>query len=446
MRMSARRVWIGLLLASAAFAQSRGEQFIRQEQVGFSHFEKQEWDSAIVAFEQQIAIYADNPRPYYNIACAYALQGQAERAAIWLKLSIDRGWRDARHLDGDGDWARVRESAAYQRIRAELDEVIERDPAPLPRVLPPESVPSSASVVAILANGFLDEESLELDPRLLDERQIRERLFASYDRSMARLTRYILENGDAPDADAAGRERVRIASLYRLRAADDSAADAQLREFADAYVRLTAEQFVERWPGSRHLSDVLLWRAAAEPPSVALPRFDAIERDFPDSPNAIRAAAEALLLRAHGDREELRLAFLAFDEGYGDTALGRELIESRLWRVRLLAKGIADLPAQLFEPALPAPARGHLLLAVVIAGDARSAELLARARQRSAELKNAPIGVVALPERLSDPQIEWLALHAKGLHLATDPVSIVRYLKLQDAPVLLEFRNGDLRN
>jgi len=278
----------------------------------------------------------------------------------------------------------------------------------------------------------------------MEEAQIRARLFSYYDTTMARLARYILENGDAPDADAAGRERVRIASLYGIRATGDSPDDKKLREVANLYVRMTAEQFVERWPGSPHLADVLLWRAAAEPPKTALPRFDRIERDFPNTPQAIRAAAEALVLRAEGERDELRLGFISFDAAYGHTPLGRQLLATRLWRVRLLAKGIADLPAQLFEPALPVPDRGHLILVVVIASDPASAELLRRARTRAAKLNGASIGVIALPEGLSAEQMQWLKTEARGLHIATEPGRIARFLRIQDAPLLLEFRNGEL--
>jgi len=308
------------------------------------------------------------------------------------------------------------------------------------------SARAAKSVVQILASAFIAEQRLELDPLLMEEHQVRARLFAFYDRTMARLARYILENGDAPDADSAGRERVRIASLYGLGVVDDSAADKQLREVVNTYVRLTSEEFLERWPGSRHLPDILLWRAASEPAMNALPLFDRIERDFPNTPNAIRAAGEALLLRAAGDRDELSLGFISFVAAYGQTAMGQELLGTRLWRVRLLAKGVKDLPTQLFKPALPAPDRGFLLIAVVIAGEPDSEALLAQARKRSAELKGAPIGVIALPKRLSPEQRTWLASQAKGLNIATEPERLALYLRLQDAPLLLEFRNGQLVN
>jgi len=447
--MAVRCVWIGFLLAATAFAQaddneSRGERFLQLEEIAFGHFGKQEWNQAIATFEQQIAVHADNPRPYYNIACAYALQGNAERAAIWLKLSIDHGWRNASHLDQDGDWALVRESDAYKRVRAALDEVVRRDPPPLPHSIDPATAPPAPSVVRILAGAFIDEQRLELDPLLMEESQIRRRLFHFYDETMARLARYILENGDAPDAALAGRERVRIASLYRVRADEKAAGDAKLREVADRYIRISADEFVERWPGSPYLPDVLLWRAAAESPDGAIAAFEQIQRDFPGTEHAIRAAAESLMRRAGDDRDELRLAYLSFDAAYGQTELGRQLLEGRLWRIRLQARGIRDLPVQLFKPELPAADRGYLLLVIAIAGEPGSAEVIAGARQRSAALKGAPVGVIVLPQQLSAAQRAWVAKHAHGLHIASEPEPIARYLQVQEAPVLLEFRNGEL--
>ncbi|MHC4955860.1 MAG: tetratricopeptide repeat protein, partial [Planctomycetota bacterium] len=101
MAMEIRGLTIGLLvLASSAAAQKAqiqatlGEQFLAQERAAFTLYEKKAWPDAVAAFEKQIALYADNPRPYYNIACVYALQGHADRAAVWLKLSIDHGWRN----------------------------------------------------------------------------------------------------------------------------------------------------------------------------------------------------------------------------------------------------------------------------------------------------------------------------------------------------------------
>ncbi|MHC4550183.1 MAG: hypothetical protein ACYTEZ_15540 [Planctomycetota bacterium] len=68
-----------LLLGGAVAAQDKGvaERFLAQEEKAFVHYHRREWSRAIAAFEQQIAIFSGNPRPYYNIACCYGLQGDA---------------------------------------------------------------------------------------------------------------------------------------------------------------------------------------------------------------------------------------------------------------------------------------------------------------------------------------------------------------------------------
>ncbi|MHC4819231.1 MAG: TPR end-of-group domain-containing protein, partial [Planctomycetota bacterium] len=199
------RVLALLLLAGGAAAQDAtlAERFLRQEQAAFVHFGKKEWPQAIAAFEQQLAIFSGNPRPYYNIACCYALQGEAERAATWLRLSIANGWRDAAHLGKDPDFDGVRRSQPFRKCLVELKRARRQDPAALPRRIRPELVAGAASAQAILPDSLRAENQLQSQQDLLGEHQYRKQLFQIYDIRMARLTRYLAENGDAPDADEA---------------------------------------------------------------------------------------------------------------------------------------------------------------------------------------------------------------------------------------------------
>ncbi len=448
MRMAMRWMLVLALLAGAAAAQDDedvGARFMEQERDAFALFEQKQWTQAITAFEQQIAIYGDNPRPYYNIACAYALQGNANRAAIWLALAMDHGWRDVRHLDGDGDWDRVRDSGAYKSARERLVRAAKQDPPPMPRSLPLDSVRSANSVVAIQTAAILGEQQLELDTRLLEEREIRRRLFILYDHVMARLARYIAENGDAYDADRAGRERVRIASLYAMRARDGDPADDELRRVGASYVRLSAEEFVERWPGSPELARVLLWRAAVEPDDTAAEQFDRIRRDFPGTVVAMRASAEWCVRQERKVVPELMAAaYQRFVEDYGKTPLGQELLATRLWRIRLRVEGLPDLARADIRPALEQPNSGPLLIAVVIAGDEESARMLAGMRKRAGR-SAYKIVVACLPEQRSPEQQAWLDQHAQGISVAHDAGALVRMLRIPDAPLLLEFRDGRLK-
>jgi hypothetical protein len=227
-----------LLFASAAHAQdsiSLADRFGRQEAKAFTHYRAKAWDLAIAAFEKQIAIYSANPNPYYNVACCYALRGDAERAATWLKLAINHGWRDLRHLQRDPDFKSVRETQPFKGCILLLRRTLLEDPDPLPRRLSPSSVPAASSAEIVLQTTGEIVRAVERQGDLLAESQSRRRLFRAYDRRMAMLTRYLMENGDAKDADLAALARVETARRYL--GTERSRAD-------DRLVRVTRSRFL----------------------------------------------------------------------------------------------------------------------------------------------------------------------------------------------------------
>ena len=242
------RVLALLLLAGGAVAQDAtlAERFLRQEQAAFVHFNRKEWPQAIAAFEQQLAIFSRNPRPYYyyNIACCYALQGDVERMATWLRLSITNGWRDAEHRGKDPDYDGVRQSEPFRGCLTLLERARRQDPAALPRRIPPEAVPGAGSARAILRESLLRENLLQPQQDLLAEHQYRKQLFRIYDIRMARLARYLTENGDAPDADEAAEARARTAMAYLVQATGDNEGDRELRDVAARDVLRSAEAFL----------------------------------------------------------------------------------------------------------------------------------------------------------------------------------------------------------
>ena len=230
---------------------------------------------------------------------------------------------------------------------------------------------------------------------------------------MARLARYIAENGDARDAHLAGRERVRLASLYRFGAEEPAA-----EEIGAANVRLTAEEFIERWPTSPFLFEVQLWRAAAEPGLGAL---RALVRDAPRGAVSARARAE-LCVRDKPNRPAL---FRKFVDLYGTTPVGKELLRRTLWRARLEVDGLPEGIA--FEPAMQQPRRGRLIVGVVVAGDEES-EALAR-KHEGERLVLVVLGG------------EWKGVRAP---IARDPRAAVELLGVPDAPMVLVFNDGKL--
>ncbi|MHC4937688.1 MAG: TPR end-of-group domain-containing protein [Planctomycetota bacterium] len=392
-----------LLLAAASHAQDRGDRFTEQETRAFELYEKKNYNAAIAAFELQITIFPDSPRPYYNIACCYALQGDAARAATWLDLAVQHGWRNTRHLDADPDFAGVRETDAYKRVRKRLGEL----PPVLPRRVDPRTVAPASSVMQILAEGVVAQAQLDLDERLYEPSQVQTRLFSLYDHQMARLARYIDENGDARDAHVAGRERVRIASLYRV-AADRGT---KLDEVASTYVKLTAEEFVERWPTSPYLYEIRLWRASVDTDDVALQKLLV---DAPRGPVAARAMAE-LMMR---DESMVPTLYARFQREYGQTDVGRELLAARLWKTRLQVEGVPE--GLEFDPPVDL-GKGRWVLCVVTAGDRIPA--------------GDRVALIVLGES------PWTGRDAPR---AKRPLEAARALGVPTVPILLTFEDGKL--
>jgi len=439
-----------LLLAAAAAAQDTvADRFLSQEREAFGHFERKDHAKAVEAFEAQIAIFKDNPRPYYNIACCYALQGEADRAATWLRLAIDHGWRDAEWLANDSDFDGIRETDAYRACWRELADARRADPPAMPRRLPLGSVPSADSVREAIGTSFLEERILrDAKEELLAEHQLRKEFFRLYDERVARLGRYIAENGDARDSDRAGHERVRTAMLYLSHAGED---DDRLRRVAAGYVVRMADEFLRGWPSSPLLPDVLYWRAYAkgvldEDREETLDTLRHLPRDFPDFRFADHARAELCVqLLKLGRRDELKRALARVEaRAEKDPAL-----RARLMEARLVAKGLPK--ANEFDPR-GFTARhlkdwdGYVLLACVATGDTRCERLLKTVRDFASGRKGLKTFVFVLdpPEMTPDDALHaWIREHAAGV---TEVIPRARQaldlLWLDDVPTLILARNG----
>jgi tetratricopeptide (TPR) repeat protein len=441
------RVLALLLLAGGAAAQDAtpAERFLRQERAAFAHFNKKEWPQAIAAFEQQLAIFHGNPRPYYNIACCYALQGDAERAATWLRLSITNGWRDAAHLGKDPDFDSVRGSEPFRECLLQLERARRQDPAALPRRIPPELVAGAASVHAILRDSLRAESQLQPQQDLLGEHQYRKQLFQIYDIRMARLTRYVAENGDAPDADEAAEVRVRTAMAYLVQATGGNEADDELREVAARHVLRGAEEFLRGYPSSPRLANVLYWRAHAlarlQQPEPAERALRQLLADYGDASPQARVELCALLAD-HGSREDLAREYEALMAKWGERVL-RGTVRIQLAKARLLAEGIPpDMAKTLRAPA--AEGAAPLLCVFVSIHSVESERRLEGLREPALGGRFRPVVICAdAPQRTPDEEIRrWLETHAAGMPAIARGAELFVDLWLFEVPTLLLVRDG----
>ncbi len=338
-----------LLPMAIATAQQRNaslaDRYREQEWRAFEFFERRDWPNALAAFEAQIALFAENPRPYYNIACCYALQGDVARASTWLEIAIGHGWRDLAHMTKDQDLDAIRESAEYARTVVRLLQARAEDPDPLPNPLIPARAASAESARSILVASEIQERFTREEDLPHDEGRIRRRLFPVYDSRMGLLGRYLDENGDARDADLAARERVRTALLYLSRADQESENDAPLIEAAARLAVSAAEGFVRLCPGSPRLPEVLFWRARAETllGEDATALLATIAADHPDSEWSPRARIELCArLAESGDREALAHAYGALERRCGEVDWVQRLMQAQLAKARLLVHGLPE--------------------------------------------------------------------------------------------------------
>lgn len=121
---------ISLLLASAVGAQ-RSERTYRQEyQAGLDALRAQRWNEGIASFERCLSLQPGSASSAYNLACAYAQQGDVERGLDWLGRAIDKGWADPDHLRWDSDLTPLRTDPRFDQLLVVVDE---RYPAELRR-------------------------------------------------------------------------------------------------------------------------------------------------------------------------------------------------------------------------------------------------------------------------------------------------------------------------
>ena len=432
------------LLASAQDNAANRVQELERE--GFAHFRQKNWPKAIEAFEHQAAIFPQNPRPYYNIACCYGLQENAERAASWFRLAVANGWRDLAYARQDGDFALVRESKSFRDAMTHLRAVLLRDPDPLPARLDPRASPSVSSVSLLLRVFVRQEQTVMLGSRLLEEDQIRRRLFPIYDRRMAALTRYIMENGDAPDSAMAGALRVETAGRYLDRTEEGLERDRALVRSAAALVRDTTEDFYRGWPGSPLLAAVRIRHARAtlrgEPgrteEATGILRnlvFDYARR--PVAPQALMA-----LCRHHARRgtiEDLRRDYTLLKRKWADDPRVQLAFQTgALSQAQLMMEGLPPFPAtdaegRVFNPvALDARA---LLLVFVSVNSTLSQTRLEGLRKLAGRFGSG--GLATLVYIIDDPQIvtaedraTWIKEHAGGLRVVPEGRDAFRALKI----------------
>ena len=81
---------------------------------------RKQYDQAAQNLSIVVLIMPDNPRAHYNLACAYALNKDKNRAIEALKKSVEKGFNDRAALETDKELELLRDDADYKRIVEDL--------------------------------------------------------------------------------------------------------------------------------------------------------------------------------------------------------------------------------------------------------------------------------------------------------------------------------------
>lgn len=136
-------------------------------------YRQRDWQRAIGLGLELAQMVPDRPSVQYNLACVFALNGDADEAVHWLGRSAASGFRHLDQLDRDPDLDSIRDQPGYSAVRAAIaensehaaDELRQSVHAAPPIIVPPDGHDSRKPAPLIVAlHGYGDRA--ENFPRL----------------------------------------------------------------------------------------------------------------------------------------------------------------------------------------------------------------------------------------------------------------------------------------
>jgi tetratricopeptide (TPR) repeat protein len=96
----------------------------RMHEQAIAFLRDKRYDESVAAYEKILQINPDDMIALYNIACAYSLMGDKEKALQYLARSIDAGYMDFGHMERDTDLDSIRQEQQYKEIMSAKDELM----------------------------------------------------------------------------------------------------------------------------------------------------------------------------------------------------------------------------------------------------------------------------------------------------------------------------------
>ncbi|MEM7262975.1 MAG: tetratricopeptide repeat protein [Planctomycetota bacterium] len=91
-------------------------------EIGFTALRLRDLPRAIDHFRRALEFRPDDRLAHYNLACAYALAGEASNAVASLRRAIQHGFRDPEHMQADEDLRSLRDNSDFQKLIESLQQ------------------------------------------------------------------------------------------------------------------------------------------------------------------------------------------------------------------------------------------------------------------------------------------------------------------------------------
>ena len=88
--------------------------------VGVTYYARQDLKSAIEWYKKSLRVDPQFGDGYYNLACAYAVDGQLQAGLAYLKLAASKGYTDLDVIERDPDLEALRGLPEYKDILADV--------------------------------------------------------------------------------------------------------------------------------------------------------------------------------------------------------------------------------------------------------------------------------------------------------------------------------------
>lgn len=337
------------------------DQYRKLGNEGYALLDESKVDSAVSKFQEQVNLVPAGRQGPYNIACAYARDGQVEKGFEWLTKAVDAGWDDPEQLKYDGDLTSLREDPRFEALMAKATETMMSKDAMFAAGLPSYDAPPAEFKTQEDLDAWVDEQASLLG-KSRSIWQNWEYTAARLDAEAKRLAGMRALHRNDPDFDY-GLERIR--GLARVKSIWD-----KWGAFADG-VTHEVDHYLSTKPNADGTSEAEYWAGVASfckyrPEDATDPNWTATNAETRAHLDKVAAgtkyagAAQAWLLRcdiiAAGDQKDtLYDRIREFSKTYGDdnqaqriagTLLQEDMIAA-IWPIPIQATDIDNKPVSL---------------------------------------------------------------------------------------------------